>query len=276
MNKMLDTFRLDNRVAVITGGSGRLGVQHAEAIAEAGGIPILWDLDEEGAQREAARIREHYHVPCTGMGIDITNKDAIANGVALVRARYARIHILINNAANDPKPQRGAAGEWSRFEQFAEGIWEKDLAVGLKGAFLCSQCIGTHLAEENGGVILNMSSDLGLIAPNQSLYRREGLAEADQPVKPVTYSVVKHGLIGLTRYLATYWADRNVRVNAICPGGIFDGQSDDFVARLTKLIPLGRMARRDEYRATVLFLVSDASSYMTGSVVSVDGGRTCW
>jgi NAD(P)-dependent dehydrogenase (short-subunit alcohol dehydrogenase family) len=125
-------------------------------------------------------------------------------------------------------------------------------------------------------VILNVASDLSLIGPDQRLYRQDGLPEDRQPVKPITYSVVKSGLIGLTRYLATYWADAGVRVNAISPGGVANNQPEEFVARLRKLVPLGRMANQDEYQGAILFLCSDASSYMTGANLVIDGGRTCW
>ena len=141
---------------------------------------------------------------------------------------------------------------------------------------LCSQVFGSLMAKRGGGVILNISSDLGLIGPDQRIYRRKGLAKDKQPVKPVTYSAIKSGLIGLTRYCATYWAHQGVRVNALCPGGVDAGQTEDFKKRLHALIPLGRMARPDEYQGAVLFLISEASSYVTGAVVSADGGRTCW
>ena len=129
---------------------------------------------------------------------------------------------------------------------------------------------------ERGGVILNISSDLGVIAPDQRIYRKEGLKDDEQTVKPITYSVIKHGLIGMTKYLATYYAEKGVRANAVCPGGVFNGQDSEFLSKLTNLIPLGRMADADEYKSTVLYMLSDASSYMTGSTVIVDGGRTCW
>jgi NAD(P)-dependent dehydrogenase (short-subunit alcohol dehydrogenase family) len=148
--------------------------------------------------------------------------------------------------------------------------------VGLTGAFLCSQIIGSELARRRRGVIVNVASDLALIAPDQRIYRQGGLPVEQQPVKPVTYSVVKTGLLGLTRYLATYWAEAGVRVNAISPGGVQSGQPEDFVRRLSELIPLGRMANQNEYQAAILFLCSDASSYMTGANLVIDGGRTCW
>ncbi len=150
-----------------------------------------------------------------------------------------------------------------------------NLDVGLTGDFLCSRIVGTHMASHGGGVILNIVSDLGVIVPDQRIYRQPDYAENEQPVKPVTYSVIKHGLIGLTKYLATYWADQNVRVNPLSPGGIYTDQPVDFVKKLTDLIPMGRMANQNEYKAAALFLVSDASSYMTGANLVVDGGR-CW
>jgi NAD(P)-dependent dehydrogenase (short-subunit alcohol dehydrogenase family) len=163
-----------------------------------------------------------------------------------------------------------------QLERFPLEVWNKDLAVGLTGAFLCSKVVGTEMARRRSGVILNIASDLGVIAPDQRIYREPGKSDEEQPAKPVSYSVVKHGLIGLTRYLATYWADRGVRVNALSPGGVYNGQEEGFVKRLSQLIPMGRMADLDEYKAAVVFLVSDASSYMTGANLIIDGGRTVW
>ena len=267
-------FSLKDRVAVITGGAGLLGTQHAEAIAEAGGIPVLWDIDEAAAEREAQRIQETYGAKAQGMTVDITDPASVADGLANVLKTFGRVHILINNAAHDPKVGPEAGTAWSRFENFSRDLWDQDMAVGLTGAFLCSQAVGAHMAGENGGVILNIASDLSVIAPDQRLYRQNGLADDEQPVKPVSYSVVKHGLVGLTRYLAAYWADRNVRVNAISPGGVYTDQPDDFVEKLTSLIPVGRMAEKDEYKGAIVFLCSDASSYMTGQNVVMNGGRS--
>jgi NAD(P)-dependent dehydrogenase (short-subunit alcohol dehydrogenase family) len=269
-------FSLKNKVAVITGGAGLLGVQHAKAIAEAGGIPILWDINAEASSKEAAKIARDYNIFSSGIMVDITNQESIKQAFDQVLDTVGRIDILINNAANDPKVKAGENVAWSRFENYNLDRWNEDIAVGLTGSFLCSQVIGNYMAEQNRGVMLNIASDLSLISPDQRLYKKEGLKDNEQPVKPVTYSVVKHGIIGLTRYLATYWADKNIRVNSISLGGVYTDQPDEFVKKLTNLIPLGRMASLDEYKAAIIFLVSDASSYMTGSNLVIDGGRTCW
>ncbi len=274
--KKIDRFRIDGKVAIITGGAGLLGTEHAKAIAQTGGIALLWDIDASAAKKQAALIAKKFDVAAKGYGVDITNAEQIKNALKNILKDYGRVDILINNAARDPKVDRSANPAWSRLENFSVDFWDKDIAVGLTGAFLCSQVIGTHMAKHGGGVILNISSDLGLISPDQRIYKKKGLAKDQQPVKPVSYSVVKHGLIGLTKYLATYWAEDKIRVNAICPGGVYTNQPEEFVKKLTSLIPLGRMAHKDEYHGAIQFLVSDASSYMTGSCLVVDGGRSVW
>lgn len=271
---VLDSFKLTGKVAVITGGAGLLGVKHAEAVAEAGGIPVLWDINGDAAQARAEEVAARTKGIAYGQRVDITDPESVKAAHEFIADLHGGVDILINNAANDPKVKPGQNQAWSRLENFDRDMWDKDMAVGLTGAFLCAQVVGSHMARRGSGVILNISSDLGVISPDQRLYRKPGLPEDQQPVKPVTYSVVKHGLIGLTKYLATYWADRGVRVNALSPGGVYTNQPDDFVLRLTNLIPMGRMAHHDEYKATVVFLCSDASSYMTGQNVVVDGGRT--
>lgn len=271
-----DIFNLSGKVAVITGGAGMLGVRHAEVIAEAGGCPILADIDEAAAVREAGKIAADYGVDCLGIRADVTNKDDIINLRDVALQKFGRIDILINNAANDPKVKADNDTAWSRFESFPIEMWNQDIAVGLTGAFLCCQVIGTEMAGGGGGVILNISSDLGIVAPDQRIYSKPGLPAEKQPVKPVSYPVVKTALIGLTRYLATYWGEKNIRVNAICPGGVQTDQPDEFLNKVTFRIPMGRMAGKDEYKGAILFMVSDASSYMTGATLVIDGGRTCW
>jgi NAD(P)-dependent dehydrogenase (short-subunit alcohol dehydrogenase family) len=237
---------------------------------------VLLDVRGSQAALQAKRCTEVFGVPASAVEADITRPEQVEAALRQVLDRYGRLDILINNAANNPKVEDAAGVAWSRLEHFPLEQWQADLAVGLTGAFLCSRVLGAEMARRRGGVIVNVASDLAVIAPDQRLYREPGLPADQQPVKPVTYSVVKTGLIGLTRYLATYWTNEGVRVNAISPGGVFNGQPADFVLRLSQLIPMGRMAAPDEYQGAILFLCSDASSYMTGQNLIVDGGRSCW
>lgn len=275
---ILDKFRINEKVCLITGGAGLLGQKHAETVIEGGGIPVLLDISLEALEKAKVSLDEKYPAAETVIyKTDITSREALEVVRDDLLEKYGHIDILINNAANNPKVEdKGENFGNIRFDNFPLSIWNADILVGLTGAFLCAQVFGTVMEEQQSGVILNISSDLGIIAPDQRIYRKDGLDEKDQTIKPVTYSVIKHGLLGLTKYLATYWADKNIRVNAICPGGIYNGQDEQFLGKLTNLIPMGRMADKDEYKATVLYMISDASSYMTGSTVIVDGGRTCW
>lgn len=271
-----DLFDISGRVAVITGGAGLLGPKHAEAIIEKGGIPVLADIDVDLAKEKAEVLNQIYGVEVEAHYVDVTDKGCVADLLQAVLGKWNRLDILINNAANDPKVKSEDGGNLSRLESFSTEMWDRDLEVGLMGSFVCSQIFGSEMAARGKGIILNISSDLGIIAPDQRIYRKEGLPEEQQQVKPVTYSVIKHGVIGLTKYLATYWVDKGIRVNVLCPGGVYTEQPEEFVQKLTDLIPLGRMADVDEYKGAIQFMVSDASSYMTGSVLVVDGGRSCW
>jgi len=269
-------FNLKDRVAVITGGAGLLGKQHGAAIASAGGTVVLVDIS---ADRVAAAALEHaktFPTPVWGVELDITDQQAVCSFKDKLIERFGRVDILINNAANNPKVEDDTGAKFTRLENFPLAQWHADVSVGLTGAFLCSQVLGAEMSRKRRGVILNIASHFALIAPDQRLYRKPGLPDDRQPVKPVTYSVVKAGLIGLTRYFATYWADAGVRVNSLSPGGVFNGQPNDFVEKFSERVPLGRMANPDEYQGAVLFLCSDASSYMTGANLVVDGGRTSW
>ena len=279
MSKAFEKFNLTGKTALITGAAGLLGVEHASAQLESGATVVLTDISEAGLTSTSASLSRNADVArILTRVMDVSRPDSIRAVAEELAASGRRVDILINNAAIDPKV-KGDLGvlETSRLENLPLDQWDLQLAVGLTGAFLCSQVFGTAMARDGkGGVILNISSDLSVFSPDQRLYRKEGLADDMQPVKPVTYSVIKSGLIGLTRYLATYWEDRGVRANALSPGGVFNGQDEEFVQRLTSLIPLGRMASGDEYRAAVQFLCSDASAYLNGQNIVMDGGRSVW
>jgi NAD(P)-dependent dehydrogenase (short-subunit alcohol dehydrogenase family) len=269
-------FDLSGKVALITGGAGLLGPRHAQALALSGARVVISDLDLERARTAAySLVREFGESRLSAAAMDVTDAASIRRLHAELNDSHGGVDILVNNAAIDPK-MTGGAGliESSRFEHFPLDQWNFQLNVGLTGAFLCSQVFGTDMARRGAGVILNIASDLSVIAPDQRLYRKDGLPDDLQPVKPVSYSVIKTALIGLTRYLAAYWADRGVRVNALSPGGVYAGQPAEFVTKLSKLIPLGRMAQANEYQAAVQFLCSDASKYMTGQNLVIDGGRS--
>lgn len=277
-NEVHKSFELINKTAIVTGAAGLLGVKHMEALMEYGASCVLADVCLNKAQKIANDLNKQYKGKAIAVYCDITNKKSVENLLSFSLSHFKGIDILINNAANNPKQESMSTEEdkCKRFETFPIDKWQDDMDVGLKGAFLCSQVVGTYFATQKRGVILNVSSDLGLIAPDQRIYRKAGIDENLQPTKPVTYSVVKSGMIGLTKYVATYWADRNVRCNAIVPGGIYVGQETEFVEKLTNLIPMGRMANVDDYKAAIVFLCSEASTYMTGASVVMDGGRTCW
>jgi NAD(P)-dependent dehydrogenase (short-subunit alcohol dehydrogenase family) len=274
-----EKFDLTGKTALITGAAGLLGMEHAAALLESGATIVLTDIDETTLNTACNQLAQNFEEKrIITKHMDVSQLEEIRAVADNLWSTGVRIDILVNNAAVDPKV-KGELGvlETSRLETFTLDQWNLQVAVGLTGAFLCSQVFGTAMSKDGkGGVILNIASDLSVLSPDQRLYRKEGLPDDLQPVKPVTYSVIKTGLVGLTRYLATYWAEKGVRCNALSPGGVFNGQGEAFVQRLSLLIPLGRMAHNDEYRAAVQFLCSDASGYMNGQNMVIDGGRSVW
>ena len=266
-------FDLSDKVVLVTGGAGLLGRMHSEAIVANGGKVIVADIDIESAEKTCKKINELYSPAGPGFSypiekafpiyLNVLDKTSIQN----VLETHSDINVLINNAAIDPKVT-DSSGPAGSFESLSLEEWNLSVDVMMKGTFLCSQVFCPHFKNNGGGIVINISSDLGVIAPDQRIYGGSK--------KPITYSASKHGIIGMTKYLATYYADSNIRVNSLSPGGVYANQPEDFVERLTNLIPVGRMAKKDEYKGSIVFLCSDASAYMTGHNLIVDGGRTVW
>ena len=276
-NFKFSKFDLTNKWVVVTGAAGLLGKQHAIALLEINANLVLLDKDKNGTIQVAQELNQlGFSGKILNYETDISNESEVLAVYNHLLAKEILISVLINNAAINPKYEVLAGGaNRSRVEYFDLFDWDLQLDVGLKGAFICSKIFGSNMAKQGNGVILNIASDLSIIAPDQRIYKSDKTNEF-QNVKPITYSVIKSGLVGMTKYLATYWNESNVRVNALSPGGVFENQDPIFVEKLNSLIPLGRMALPDEYKSAIQFLCSDASSYMTGHNLIIDGGRSIW
>ena len=269
-----DLFSLKDRVVVITGAAGLLGQQHALAVGRAGGIPVLLDIEPKALAYVTQQLEDE-SIAHLAIEVDLTSEEAISAAADQVRNQFGPVWGLVNNVASNP-PMGPAAQGANRLENFLLTQWDHDIRLGLTSAFLCSRYFGDSMAQDGGGSIVNIASDLALISPDQRMYA-VGLPEGSPaPIKPVSYSVVKSGLLGLTRYLATYWTPLPVRCNALLPGSVGGTQSPELMGELTQRIPLARLARADEYQGALVFLLSAASSYMTGSSLVMDGGRTAW
>lgn len=268
------SFDLSDRVVLITGGAGLLGEAYAWALGEAGAHPIIADLDVDRSASLALDITEGTDRRALGLRVDVTEPASVERMVRLTLENFGHLDGLVNNAAIDPKFDADSAGQHTnRFEDFPLEAWQQALDVNLTGMFLCAQAVAPVMREQGHGVIINVASTYGLVGPDQRLYQREGQPPS---YKPVTYSVSKAGVIGLTNYLATYFAGSGIRVNTLTPGGVFAGHDEEFVDRYSDRTVLGRMAEREEIASALLYLLSDASSYMTGSNLVVDGGWTAW
>ncbi len=274
---MKNLFDLTSKIGVITGGAGMLGLQHARALLQQGCAIKLWDIDAKGLELNLEKLRMEF--PNSNIEINevnITFESEVATAVNSLELSFAPVEILINNAALNPKFEKNSEYPPMQFENYSLDLWNAEISVGLTGAMLCSKYLGSYMARRGRGVILNIASDLSVIAPDQRLYEDTTVRNQPQFKKPVSYSVVKSGIAGLTRYLSTYWADQGIRANSLSPGGIFSDQDPEFVRRLESRIPMGRMANPDEYVGAIQFLCSDASAYLNGQNIVIDGGRSSW
>lgn len=271
----LSRFDVSGRVAIITGGGGLLGREYARVLTEAGANVVVADIDFAAAAQAAAAADNSGGPGCAiAVPVDVTDEASVQAMADATLQQFERIDILVNNAALDPKFDATQANTHAEdFEHYPRALWRRSLDVDVTGVFLCCQSVAPAMLRQGGGVIVNVSSIYGLVGPDQRLYAEPG---GTPRFKPVTYAVTKSAILGLTRYLATYWAGRNIRVNTLTPGGVFHGHDAGFQARYGARTPMGRMARCDELSGALLFLVSDASSYMTGSNLVVDGGWTAW
>lgn len=274
----MSLFDLHERVAIVTGGAGLLGAEFCRTLVEAGASVVVADIQAEAASRIAESLNEggQRAIP---VATDVTSPDSVRELIRQTMVNYGRLDILVNSAALDPKfdpirlQDEKTGGPSDAFEDFPLQAWNQALAVNLTGVFLCCQAVGRVMLDQGRGVIVNLSSIYGLVGPDQRIYSREGFPPG---YKPVYYSVTKSGIIGLTRYLATYYAGKNIRVNALSPGGVFNDHDREFVEKYSARTALGRMAEKDELNGALLFLASDASNYMTGANLVVDGGWTSW
>lgn len=273
MKSIPDLFDLSGRAAVVTGGAGLLGKQFCKTLAEAGAQVVVVDLNESAAEQTAAELRAQ-RMQAVAVRTDVTDPQSVRQMVDAALSNFGRLDILVNSAALDPKFDPQQQGRHANsFEEYPLEAWNQALNVNLTGMFLVTQAAVSPMVEQGRGSIINICSTYGLAGPDQRIYQRDG-----QPpqYKPVYYSVTKAGVLGMTRYLATYYAGTEIRVNALTPGGVYNNHDETFVKNYAYRTVVGRMARIDEMNGGLLYLASDASSYMTGSNLVIDGGWTAW
>jgi NAD(P)-dependent dehydrogenase (short-subunit alcohol dehydrogenase family) len=266
---MMDLFSLKGKTAIVTGACGLLGKHHCYALAEAGAKVIAADIDQTASQNLAKLLGDGH----MGVGLDVSSDVSVMEAKEAVMERYGKIDVLVNNAAiNDMFENPMAALELSKFENYPLSLWKKSIDVNVTGLFLCSQIFGSVMAEAKRGSIINIASTYGITAPDQKLYQNE---KGEQTFyKSASYPTTKGAVISFTRFLAAYWGDKDVRVNALSPGGVENSQQEFFKKNYSERTPLGRMAKPNDYQGAIVFLASDASSYMTGANLVVDGGWT--
>ena len=266
---MLDKFSLTGRVAIVTGAVGLIGLNHCRALAEAGAQVVVADLNEPAAIDFAAELGS----PHLGIGLDVTKEEVVKQARARILDRYGRIDVLVNNAAlNEAVENPAMALELTAFENFPVAQFRASLEVNVTGVFLCAQVFGSVMAEQGKGSIINVASTYGLVGPDQRIYRNE--AGEQTFYKTAAYPATKGAVVNFTRFLAAYWGHKGVRVNTLSPGGVENSQNEFFVKNYSAKTVLGRMAQPDDYQGAIVFLASDASAYMSGANLVVDGGWT--
>jgi NAD(P)-dependent dehydrogenase (short-subunit alcohol dehydrogenase family) len=267
-----ELFTLEGKTAIVTGALGLIGKKHCEALSAAGATVVVADINADKAVEFAASLQDGRSF---GLGIDVTNKERLEECKAIILNKTSRIDILVNNAAiNDMVENPDAAAELSKFENYPLDLFRKVLDVNVTGMFLCSQVFGAEMAKNKSGSIINIASTYGMVGPDQSIYIKP---DGTQPFfKSPAYPTTKGAVLNFTRFLAAYWGTSGVRVNTLSPGGVENGQDAYFIQNYSKKTPLGRMAQPNDYQGALVFLASDASQYMTGANVVVDGGWTAW
>jgi len=274
MPGVIEKFSLNGKTALVTGGAGLLGKQFTRALGQAGAKVLVADLNKAAAREHALQLQTEDIQACE-VGVNVTDPDSVSEMVAKAVSEFASLDILVNSAALDPKfdPDNLAAQSANAFETFPLDVWQRALDVNLTGMFLTSQAAARHMLIQGKGVIINICSTYGLVGPDQRLYEQP---DGTQSYKPVYYTVSKAGVLGLTRYLATYYAGKSIRVNALTPGGVYNNHDESFLKAYSARTVMGRMAQPDELNGAIIYLASDASSYMTGANLVVDGGWTAW
>lgn len=275
MTTIFDKFRMAGQTAIVTGGVGLLGKEFCKTLAQAGADVVVADLNAEAAASVAETIRAEGG-KAQGVGVNVTDKASVDRMVDFALEKTGRLDVLVCSAALDPKFDNTQGKHLNDFESYPLQMWRDALDVNLTGLFLCAQSAARPMKTQDHGVIINICSTYGLVGPDQRLYERPGQDPAQRQFKPVFYSVTKAGVVGLTKYLATYYAGTGIRANCLTPGGVYNDHDEIFNSQYSARAVLGRMARKDEMSGALLFLASDASTYMTGANLIVDGGWTAW
>jgi NAD(P)-dependent dehydrogenase (short-subunit alcohol dehydrogenase family) len=269
LNGYMKLFSLEGKVAIVTGACGLLGKSHCEALAEAGAKVIVADMDIAASQKFARQLGDSH----MGVGVDVANDLSVMEAKEAIIERYGKIDILVNNAAiNDMFETPSVALELSKFENYPLNLWKRSLDVNVTGVFLCSQVFGSVMAEVKSGSIINIASTYAITAPDQKLYQDE--SQVQKFYKSASYPTTKGAVLSFTKFLASYWGNKGIRVNALSPGGVENGQDDFFIKNYSSRTLLGRMADKTDYKGAIIFLASEASSYMTGANLVMDGGWT--